>query len=73
MPNYVYETITTKPGEKPRLFEFYQSILDEPFTEHQETGEPIRRVALGGFGALTGRNTDRNSGNGCCPGSGCCG
>ena len=73
MITYVYETISQKPGEKPRYFEFLQSITDKAFTKHPETGEPIRRVVLGGFGVLTGRNTDRNSGSGCCHGSGCCG
>ena len=73
MITYVYQTINQKPGEKPRYFEFSQSIMDEPFTKHPETGEPIRRVVLGGFGVLTGRRPDRNSGSCCGSGSGCCG
>ena len=73
MPIYVYKTITEKPGEKTRYFEFSQSMTDEPFTKHPETGEPICRVVLGGFGVLTGRNSERNSGACCGSGSGCCG
>ena len=73
MPTYVYETITENPGEKPRYFEFWQSIMDEPFTKHPETGEPIRRVVLGGFGVLTGSNLKSRSNSCCGSGSGCCG
>lgn len=75
MPIYVYETIPQVPGEKPRFFEFTQSMNDEPFTRHPETNEPIRRVVLGGFGLLTRRSPGRGSGgSSCCgPGSSCCG
>ena len=75
MPTYVYETVPQKPGEKPSLFEFKQTMNDLPLTTHPETGEPVRRVVLGHFGVLSGRNLDKSSGSGpCCgPDSGCCG
>ena len=52
MTTYVYETIPSKPGDKPRYFEIKQSIKGASLTTHPETGEPIRRVVLGGFGVL---------------------
>ena len=55
MTTYVYETIPSKAGEKPRYFEFKQSMSDKPLTKHPETGEPIRRVVLGGFGVLSSK------------------
>ncbi|HVV72453.1 MAG TPA: zinc ribbon domain-containing protein [Verrucomicrobiae bacterium] len=73
MTTYVYETIPQKPGERPRYFEIKQSMKDAPLTNHPETGAPIRRVVLGGFGTLssnTGRDSDSSCG--CAPGS-CCG
>ena len=73
MPIYVYESILQDPDGKPRYFEFLQDMSDKPYAKHPETGEPIRRVMLGGFGVLTGRNPDRNSGSCCGSGSGCCG
>ena len=74
MPIYVYETIPQKPSEKARVFEFKQSMTDAPLTNHPETGEPIRRVVLGGFGVLSSAKPTRSSGgSSCCqPGSGCC-
>jgi len=72
MITYVYQTINQKPGEKPRYFEFSQSITDEPFTRHPETGEPIQRVVLGGFGVLAGKNPKSGSNSCCGSGSGCC-
>jgi hypothetical protein len=45
----------------------------KPLTSHPETGEPIRRVVLGGFGLLSGSSADRGSSGGCCSGPGCCG
>jgi hypothetical protein len=75
MTTYVYETIPSKAGEKPRYFEFKQSMNAEPFTLHPETGEPIRRVVLGGFGVLSsgkaGSNAPASSGSGCGPSCGC--
>ena len=50
MTTYVYETIPQKPGQKPKQFEFRQSMRDAALTQHPETGEPVKRVVLGGFG-----------------------
>ena len=77
MTTYVYETIPSKAGEKPRYFEIKQSMKDAPLTKHPETGEPIRRVVLGGYGALKStssapKSSSDEGGCGCGPG-GCCG
>ena len=75
MTTYVYETIPSKPGQKPRFFEIKQSMKDAPLTKHPETGDPIRRVVLGGFGVLQSGAKSKpaaDAGNyGCGPG-GCC-
>jgi predicted nucleic acid-binding Zn ribbon protein len=74
MTTYVYESITAKAGEKPRYFEIKQSLNDEPLTTHPETGEPIRRVVLGGFGTLSSKPAKSSSGAGCgCAPGRCCG
>ena len=73
MTTYVYQTIPSKAGEKPRYFEIKQNMNDQPLTKHPETGEPIRRVVLGGFGVLSGKSADSGASGGCCGGSGCCG
>jgi len=75
MTTYVYQTIPQLPGEEPRHFEFKQSMHDQPFTTHPETGEPIRRVILGGFGLLNSSKAVMQpapGGGSCCgPGCGC--
>jgi predicted nucleic acid-binding Zn ribbon protein len=74
MTTYVYETIPSKASEKPRYFEIKQNMNAKPLTKHPETGEPIRRVVLGGFGLLSSRATaSSSSGGGCCSGPSCCG
>ena len=51
MAIYVYETTDSK---KPvRRFEIHQSMKDAPLTTHPETGEPIQRVIVGGYGVMT--------------------
>lgn len=50
MPTYVYETIPPKPGARVRRYELWQSMRDATYTRHPETGEPIRRVLIGGVG-----------------------
>ena len=74
MTTYVYETMPSKAGEKPRYHEIKQSMSDAPLTKHPETGELIRRVVLGGFGVLSSKpaSSSSNSSCGCVPG-GCCG
>jgi predicted nucleic acid-binding Zn ribbon protein len=72
MTTYVYETIPSKTGAKPRYFEIKQSMADAPLTKHPETGEPIRRVVLGGFGLLSSKPAPSGkSGSSCGPACGC--
>jgi len=74
MPIYVYETIPGEAGAGPKYYEIRQSMRDEPLTTHPDTGEPIRRFILGGFGILTsarGGEGRGRAGSGDC-GSGCC-
>ena len=71
MTTYVYQTIPSKSGEKPRYFEFKQSMSAAPLTKHPETGESIRRVVLGGFGVLSSKPAGGNSGSSCGPSCGC--
>jgi len=74
MTTCVYETIPQKVGEKPRFFEIKQSMNAAPLTKHPDTGEPIRRVVLGGFGVLKSGGAEKPSGgSSCCGPSGCCG
>ena len=71
---YLYETIPSKKGEKAKQFEIKQSANDAPLTKHPETGEPIRRVILGGWGLVSNKAKAGGSpkgGCGCGP-SGCC-
>ena len=53
MATYVYETIPEKPGEEVRRFEVRQSMRDEPLTRDPESGRPVKRVILGGFGIMS--------------------
>jgi predicted nucleic acid-binding Zn ribbon protein len=48
MATYVYETIPKKPGQKPRQFEVQQKMSEPALTQCPETGEPVRRVFVGG-------------------------
>jgi predicted nucleic acid-binding Zn ribbon protein len=71
---YLYETIPTREGDEVKRFEIKQSMSDLPLTKHPETGEPIRRVILGGWGLGTGQQaTSKSKAGGCgCGPSGCC-
>lgn len=53
MATYVYETIPKNPKTKPRRFEIAQKMSDPPLTQDPETGEPVRRVIVGGSGWVT--------------------
>jgi predicted nucleic acid-binding Zn ribbon protein len=53
MATYVYETIPKNPDETPRRFEVQQKMTDAPLTHDPETGEPVRRVIVGGSGLVT--------------------
>ena len=70
MTTYVYEIIPSKAGEKPRYVEIKQGMKDAPLTKHPETGEAIRRVIFGGYGALS-KGNDTGSSSGCGPSCGC--
>jgi hypothetical protein len=72
MTTYVYESIPSKRSEKPRHFEFKQSMSAAPYTKHPETGQPIRRVVTGGFGVLSSKPASKakTPSKGSC-GSGC--
>ena len=52
MATYVYETIPKKKGGKPRRFEFVQKMSEDALTHDPETGEPVRRVIVGGSGNI---------------------
>jgi len=44
----------------------------KPLTKHPETGEPIRRVVLGGFGVLSSKTASNSSSSCGCASGGCC-
>ncbi len=78
MATYLYETIPGAQNQPPRRFEFKQSMKDAPFASHPETGEPIRRVIVGGFGLMSSGASATpsrapSSGGSCgCGAGGCC-
>jgi predicted nucleic acid-binding Zn ribbon protein len=74
MATYIYETIPSKPNEKPKQYELKQSMNDAPLTKHPETGEKIRRVLSGGFGLMSkgGATSAAASGGHRCGSPGCC-
>lgn len=49
MPYYVYELV----ADNSIRFEFKQSIHDERYTRHPESGEPIRRIIVPGIAIRT--------------------
>jgi hypothetical protein len=76
---YLYETVPHTEGQEVRRYEIKQSIHDATLTHHPETGEPIRRVIVGGMGFITGKSgnskpvSSKPSHGGCGCGSGGCG
>lgn len=68
MTTYVYETIPASANEQPTHFEVRQSMKDAPLTHHPETGQPVRRVILGGYGLL---KKDGGAGDSASCGTGC--
>jgi len=71
---YLYETIPASEGDPVKQFEIKQPASEAPLTKHPETGEPIRRVILGGWGLMTSKVDGGGSSAGSCgcgP-SGCC-
>ena len=53
MATYVYETVPKNPKQKPRRFEVEQKMSDAALTHDPKTGEPVRRVIVGGSGWVT--------------------
>lgn len=76
---YLYETIPSAEGDEVRRFEIKQSIHDAALAHHPETGDPIRRVIVGGMGFITGKSSNSKPAisspprGGCGCGSGGCG
>lgn len=70
MTTCVYETIPQKADEKSQHFEFAQNMTDPPLTQHPETGVPVRRVIIGGYGVLKKDAASSNPGQ-CGPRCGC--
>ncbi|GEP46147.1 FmdB family zinc ribbon protein [Brevifollis gellanilyticus] len=70
MPTYVYETIPQYEGDVPKRFEIRQSMKDDALTKHSDSGQPVRRVPIGGTGIMGGGGTAVSSGGG---GGGSCG
>ena len=73
MPTYIYETIA-EPHEQ---FEVRQSMKDDALTHHPQTGAPVRRVIMGGYGILQksatapcGQPRPKKAAHSCC-GSAC--
>ncbi len=70
MPTYVYETIPQVEGEPAKRFEVRQSMKDAALTQHPDSGQPIRRVPIGGTGLMGASSTSSSSSGGSC-GTGC--
>ena len=70
MPTYVYETIPQVEGEPTKRFEVRQSMKDAALTQHPDSGQPIRRVPIGGTGLMGASSTSSSSSGGSC-GTGC--
>jgi predicted nucleic acid-binding Zn ribbon protein len=73
MPTYVYETIPQFEGDPPKRFEIRQSMKDDALTQHPDSGQPVRRVPIGGTGLMGSSGAAAGgapSGGGSC-GTGC--
>ncbi len=75
MTTYVYEIIPQSADEKPDYFEVKQETTDAALTQHPQTGRPVRRVVLRGYGVLKSAPAPKSSdaSGDCCGGTGCCG
>ena len=71
MPTYVYETIPQFEGEPAKRFEIRQSMKDAPLTQHPDSGQPVRRVPIGGTGMMGGSSSMPSGGGSCGSGCGC--
>ena len=71
---YLYETIPAREGARVKQYEIKQGANEAPLTKHPETGEPIRRVILGGWGLVSSKSSGGSSSQGGCGcGPGGCG
>ena len=71
MTTYIYETIPADDSREPLVFEFQQRMTDKPLTQHPETGEPVRRVIIGGLGIMQKGKASSPSPSSCGSGCGC--
>lgn len=72
MPTYVYETIPQFEGDLPKRFEIRQSMKDDALTQHPDSGQPVRRVPIGGTGVMgSSVGSSAPSGGSCGTGCGC--
>jgi predicted nucleic acid-binding Zn ribbon protein len=71
MPTYVYETIPQFEGEQPKRFEIRQSMKDAALTQHPDSGQPVRRVPIGGTGLMGAASSTSSSSSGGSCGTGC--
>jgi predicted nucleic acid-binding Zn ribbon protein len=72
MPTYIYETIPQFEGDQPKRFEIKQSMKDSALTQHPDSGQPVRRIPIGGTGVMGGSSSGQsNSGGSCGTGCGC--
>ncbi len=55
MITYLYETIPTRNGEEPKVYEIRQPMGAPALTHHPDNGEPLRRIISGGVGVQTSR------------------
>ena len=53
MATYVYETVPKSPKTRPRRFEVEQKMSDPPLKTDPKTGQPVRRIIIGGSGMVT--------------------
>jgi len=53
MATYIYETVPKNPKQKPRRFEAQQKMSEPALKTDPKTGEPVRRVIVGGSGWVT--------------------
>ena len=69
-----YETLSAREGDTVKQFEIKRGANEAHLTRHPGTGEPIRRVTLGGWGitpSTTGGEGSPPAGCGCGPGGRC--
>lgn len=72
MPTYVYETIPQFEGDPAKRFEIRQSMKDAALTQHPDSGQPVRRVPIGGTGVMgSSSGSSASSGASCGTGCGC--